>query len=77
MLLTASVSRGHAMVDNSWCRRRMTMKRLVLALSALSLIAGSVPALAAPCKDKKGRFIKSPAKPTVCRNAKGHFTKCK
>jgi hypothetical protein len=55
----------------------MTMKRLVLALSALSLIAGSAPALAAPCKDKKGRFIKCPAKPTVCRNAKGHFTKCK
>ena len=27
------------------------MKRLVLALSALSLIAGSAPALAAPCKD--------------------------
>jgi hypothetical protein len=53
------------------------MKRLLLTLSALSLIAGSAPALAAPCKDKKGKFIKCPAKPTVCRNAKGHFAKCK
>jgi hypothetical protein len=53
------------------------MKRLLLTLSALSLIAGSAPALAAPCKDKTGKFIKCPAKPTVCRNAKGHFAKCK
>lgn len=57
------------------------MKKLVLALSALSLLAGSAPALAAPCKDAKGKFIKCPkakaAKPKMCRNAKGHFAKCK
>ena len=73
------------------------MKKLLLALSALSLVAGVGPALAAPCKDKngkfikcpkpmavavrckdqKGKFIKCPAKPKLCRNAEGHFAKCK
>jgi hypothetical protein len=54
------------------------MKKVVLALSALSLLAGSAPSIAAPCKDAKtGKFVKCPAKPKVCRNAKGHFMKCK
>jgi hypothetical protein len=58
------------------------MKKLVLALTALSLIGGAAaPSLAAaPCKDKHGKFMKcppKPAKPKVCRNAKGHFMKCK
>jgi hypothetical protein len=53
------------------------MKKLVFGLAALSLVAGSAPALAAPCKDAKGKFVKCPAKPKVCRNAKGHFAKCK
>ena len=53
------------------------MKRFVFALTALSLMAGSATAFAAPCKDAKGKFMKCPAKPKVCRNAKGHFTKCK
>jgi len=52
------------------------MKKLVLALGALSLVAGSAPALASPCKDAKGKFVKCPAKPKMCRNAKGHFMKC-
>jgi hypothetical protein len=51
------------------------MKKFVLAISALSLLAGSAPALAAPCKDAKGKFVKCPAKPKMCRDAKGHFTK--
>ena len=54
-----------------------SMKKLIFALTALSLIAGSAPSLASPCKDKKGKFVKCPAKPKVCRNAKGHFAKCK
>ena len=53
------------------------MKRIILALSAMSLVAGSAPALAGPFKDAKGKFVKCPAKPKVCRDAKGHFTKCK
>ena len=57
------------------------MKKFVLALSALGLVAGSAPALAAPCKDAKGKFVKCPtahaAKPKLCRNAKGHFARCK
>jgi hypothetical protein len=53
------------------------MKRLVFALTAFSLLAGSGPAFAAPCKDKHGKFMKCPAKPKVCRNAKGHFMKCR
>jgi hypothetical protein len=54
------------------------MKRIVFALCALSLLAGSAPSFAAAaCRDKNGKFIKCPAKPTVCRNAKGHYAKCK
>ena len=60
------------------------MKKLVFALTALSLIAGSAaPAVAAPCKDAKGKFVKCPAKPAkvakpkTCRDSKGHFAKCK
>jgi hypothetical protein len=55
------------------------MRKLVLALSAISLLATASPSFAAPCKDAKGKFIKCPtvkAKPKACRNAKGHFTKC-
>ena len=51
------------------------MKKLVFALSALSLFVGT-SATAAPCRDAKGHFIKCPAKPTKCRDAKGHFAKC-
>jgi len=57
------------------------MKNLMLAAAALSLVAGAAPALAAPCKDAHGKFVKCPvkaaaAKPKVCRNAQGHFAKC-
>jgi hypothetical protein len=55
------------------------MRRLIIALSALGLVAGSVPTLAAPCRDAKGKFVKctkAPAKPTRCRDAKGHYAKC-
>jgi len=54
------------------------MKKLVLALTALSLIGGAAtPSLAAGCRDKAGKFVKCPAKPKMCRDAKGHFAKCK
>jgi hypothetical protein len=57
------------------------MKKLIFALSALSLVAGSAPAFAAThCRDTKGKFVKCPAKPAkskVCRDVKGHFAKCK
>jgi len=57
------------------------MRKVIFALTALGLVAGSAPSLAAaPCKDAKGKFIKCPAKPAkakTCRNAKGHFAKCK
>ena len=55
------------------------MKKLVLALSALSLLgAAGGPAIAATqCRDKNGKFIKCPAKPKQCRDKKGHFIKCK
>ena len=53
------------------------MKKLLFALSAVSLLAASTPSFAAPCKDKHGKFMKCPAKPKVCRNAKGHFAKCR
>ena len=57
------------------------MRRLIIALSALGLVAGSVPAIAAaPCRDAKGKFIKCPKKaekPKQCRDKSGKFTKCK
>jgi len=59
------------------------MRKIVLALSAMSLLAGSAgPAFAAAaCRDKSGKFIKCPhktsAKPKQCRDAKGHYAKCK
>jgi len=54
------------------------MKKLVFALCAFSLLAGSGPSLAASqCRDKNGKFIKCPAKPKQCRDSKGHYIKCK
>ena len=34
------------------------MKKAIFALAAVSLLAGSAPSFAAPCKDAKGKFIK-------------------
>ena len=45
------------------------MKKIVFALSAVSLLAASAPSLAAPCKDAKGKFVKCPAKPPRPRSA--------
>ena len=54
------------------------MKNLVLALTALSLVAGAAgPSMAAACRNKAGKFVKCPAKPKVCRDSKGHYMKCK
>ena len=55
------------------------MRNIILAFSALGLVAGSVSATAgAPCRDTKGKFIKCPAKtaPVRCKDAKGRFAKC-
>lgn len=55
------------------------MKKLIIGLSALGLLAGSAPSLAAPCRDAKGKFVKctkATAKPIRCRDAKGHYAKC-
>ena len=57
------------------------MKVLTAAAAALLLAGSATPALAAPCKDAKGRFTKCPtgappAKPVRCKDAKGKFAKC-
>jgi hypothetical protein len=56
------------------------MRKIIVALTAVGLIAGSAPSLAAPCRDAKGKFIKCPAKAPVkttrCRDANGKFAKC-
>ena len=57
------------------------MRNFIIALSALGLIAGSVPAIAAAsCRDAKGKFTKCPTKAAPkaarCRDAKGHYAKC-
>ena len=49
------------------------MKTLLLALSALSLVAGSAPALAAPCEDSHGKFVKCPAPPEAVPQRPGPF----
>ncbi|MEG3086077.1 hypothetical protein [Sphingomonas sp. PB4P5] len=52
------------------------MLKLLLAAATLSI--ATAPAMAAPCKDAKGRFTKCPeAKPkaTKCR-LNGKFAKC-
>ena len=54
------------------------MRRTVATLAALALMTGSA-ALAAPCKDAKGKFTKCPpakAAPTRCKDPKGKFMKC-
>jgi hypothetical protein len=59
------------------------MKKLVIALSALSLFAGSgaSAAVAHKCRDSKGHFVKCPhhamAAAHKCRDSKGHFVKCR
>ncbi len=57
-------------------------RMLTSAFLGLALMAGTAaPALAAPCKDAKGKFIKCPPKPVAkkapCKDAKGRFAKCK
>lgn len=55
------------------------MRKLVIALAAIGILAGSTPPVAAPCRDAKGKFVKCPAakaKPIRCKDAKGKFAKC-
>jgi hypothetical protein len=57
------------------------LRFLLTATAAFALITTSAaPALAAPCKDAKGRFTKcpdkAPVKPVRCKDAKGKFAKC-
>jgi hypothetical protein len=56
------------------------MRRFIIALSVVGLIAGSAPALSAPCRDAKGHFVKctkpAPVKAKRCRDAKGKYAKC-
>jgi len=57
------------------------MRNVIMALSAVGLITGSVSSVAAaPCRDSKGKFVKctkpAPAKSKKCRDAKGHYAKC-
>jgi hypothetical protein len=53
------------------------MLRLALALAATATLA--TPALAAPCRDAKGHFMKCPTnKPVAAKHCKlhGKFAKC-
>ncbi len=64
------------------------MKKFIAALLVVSFVTSApVAAMAAQCRDAKGKFIKcppakaaaaaTPAKPAKCRDAKGKFIKCK
>lgn len=54
------------------------IRNLMHAAASIALL--STPALAAPCRDAKGKFIKcaapAPVKPVRCKDAKGKFAKC-
>lgn len=56
------------------------MRKYLMALSAIGLVASSAPTLAAPCRNAAGKFVKCPppaaAKPARCKDAKGKFAKC-
>ncbi len=55
------------------------LKVVIIAVASIALVAGSAPALAAPCKDAKGKFTRCPPKtqkPVRCKDAKGKFAKC-
>lgn len=55
--------------------------RALTCLFAIAALAAS-PAMAAPCKDAKGKFVKcppaktAPVKKAPCKDAKGKFMKC-
>ena len=54
------------------------MRKLISAAIAIAVL--STPALGAPCRDGKGKFIKCTQvvkKVERCRDTKGHFIKCK
>ena len=56
------------------------MVRPIVFAATLAFVAGAFsPALAAPCRDAKGKFIKcataAPSKPVRCK-ANGKFAKC-
>jgi len=57
-------------------------ENIMRQLMILFIVAAglSAPALAAPCKDAKGKFMKCPpvaaASAARCRTAKGAFAKC-
>ncbi|KEQ51525.1 hypothetical protein [Sphingobium chlorophenolicum] len=61
--------------------RKLTSALLGPLLSVALLAGSAAPALAAPCKDAKGKFVKCPPKPVAkkgpCKDAKGRFTKCR
>jgi len=61
------------------------MRQLIItAVIALGLMSGiAAPAVAAPCKDAHGKFVKCPPPRPVappagarCKDAKGRFIKC-
>lgn len=52
------------------------MKALTALVAVVFLMS---PALSAPCRDGKGKFVKCPAaaaSPIKCKDAKGRFAKC-
>ena len=54
------------------------MRKFMSAAVALAVL--SSPAIGAPCRDGKGKFVKCVKvvkKVVRCRDARGHFSKCK
>ena len=52
------------------------MRKSIAAIIAFTLLAGSAPLLAAPCRDAKGKFAKCSPAAKHCRAANGKFAKC-
>lgn len=71
--------------DTAFTQRVQFMRNAIATslFAAALVVTSAAPALAAPCKDAKGKFVKCPPKsaPALkkgpCKDAKGKFIKCK
>ncbi|KQS04385.1 hypothetical protein ASG11_09090 [Sphingomonas sp. Leaf357] len=55
----------------------MSMRKLIIAATALAFAVSATPSFAAPCKDAKGKFTKCPPKPATKCRLNGKFASCK
>ena len=75
--LGLEIDRFHLLTRLSTPREETVMIKLPAVFAALALLTS--PAVAAPCRDSHGKFVKCPTtvkKVVRCKDAKGKFVKC-